>query len=59
LAASGLLVLLRNGSQSNHVLLELAIAAAVLFTAPWGALTSTSAARRAQSGDGAGAGGRA
>ena len=34
LAFSGLLVLLINGSQSNHVLLELAIAAAVLLSVP-------------------------
>ena len=34
LAASGLLVLLLHGSQSNHVLLELAVALAVLLTAP-------------------------
>ena len=34
LALNGLLVLLINGSQSNHVLLELAIAAAVLLSVP-------------------------
>lgn len=34
LALSGVFVLFVNGSQSNHVLLELAIAAAVLLTAP-------------------------
>ena len=34
LAASGLLVLLLHGSQSNHVLLEVAVALAVLLTVP-------------------------
>ena len=34
LAASGLLVLCMHGSQSNHVLLEMAMLAAVLLTAP-------------------------
>ena len=38
LALSGVLVLCVNGAQSNHVFLELAIALAVLFTAPLSAL---------------------
>jgi hypothetical protein len=45
LAAAGLLALTVNGSQSNHVLLELALCAATLLAAPGGCF-SRSAARR-------------
>jgi hypothetical protein len=38
LALGGVLTLCVNGSQSNHVLLELAIAAAVLLTAPYSSI---------------------
>ena len=36
LALAGLIVLFANGSQSNHVILELLVTVAVLLTAPWG-----------------------
>jgi len=47
LAAAGLLALTVNGSQSNHVLLELALCAATLLAAPGGSFSNLEARRGA------------
>ena len=47
LAAAGLLALTVNGSQSNHVLLELALCAATLLAAPGGCFSRSEARRDA------------
>ena len=47
LAAAGLLALTVNGSQSNHVLLELALCAATLLAAPGGSFSNVEARRGA------------
>ena len=47
LAAAGLLALTVNGSQSNHVLLELALCAATLLAAPGGSFSRSEARRGA------------
>ena len=47
LAAAGLLALTVNGSQSNHVLLELALCAATLLAAPGGCFSGSEARRDA------------
>ena len=43
MAASGLLVLVTHGSQSNHVVLEILVVGAALLTAPWGSLREAGA----------------
>ena len=54
LAVAGMFALGVNGSQSNHVLLELAIAGAVLVSAPWGALMNDLLGGRGKGGEGGG-----